>query len=152
VFAVPRFPAQSFWHMVQPSRARSTLLGGCTLLLVWGAAVAVALSLDDGRALWRESIAFAAGICLIGSLSGWCASRCFVDSPSLAVAGAMAGMLLRIMIPLAALAWLQTWGNLLALAGAGGLLTAFYLTLLATDILLHVMMSPANAEHRRTIE
>jgi hypothetical protein len=64
----------------------------------------------------------------------------------------MAGLLLRIMIPLAALAWLQTRGTFLALAGAGGLLTALYLTLLATDILLHIMMSPAIAERLRTVE
>lgn len=148
----PRFPNQNFCTVVQLSRARSTLLGGCTLLLVWGAAVAVALSLDDGRPLWRESVAFAAGTCLIGSLGGWCTTRCFVGSPSLAVAGAMAGLLLRIMIPLAALAWLQTRGTFLALAGAGGLLTALYLTLLATDILLHIMMPPAIAERFRTVE
>jgi hypothetical protein len=64
----------------------------------------------------------------------------------------MAGLLLRVMIPLAALAWLQTRGTLLALAGAGGLMTALYLTLLATDILLHIMMSPAIAERLRTVE
>jgi hypothetical protein len=64
----------------------------------------------------------------------------------------MAGLLLRVMIPLAALAWLQTRGTFLALAGAGGLLTALYLTLLATDILLHIMMSPAIAERLRTVE
>jgi len=48
-------------------------------------------------------------------------------------------MALRIFLPLAAMGWLQAGGSGLREAGAGKFLLIFYLAVLATDILLHIM-------------
>jgi hypothetical protein len=118
---------------------RWTVQGVAMLLAVQAAAASVALLVGNGRPRWDEAVAVAAGICLVGSIGGWLLARKPARDPALAVAGGLAAAGLRLILPLAALVWLQGRGAGLRDAGAGGLLVAFYLTLLATDILLHIM-------------
>ena len=118
---------------------RWTLHGAAMLLAVQAAAAAAALAVGNGRPRWAEAVAFAAGICLVGSIGGWLLARKPARDPALAVAGGLAAAALRLFLPLAALVWLQGRGAGLRDAGAGGMLVVFYLTLLATDILLHIM-------------
>lgn len=63
------------------------------------------------------------------------------SSPHRAVAGALAAVAVRILPPLAALAFLATdRGEAIRAAGAGPMVVGFYLSLLAADILLHMML------------
>jgi len=110
------------------------LLGG-----VLAIAVFVALMLDRGHPAWRNAIILAAAITGMSSVGGWLASRGRSTSPGQGVARTLAGTALRILLPLAALGWLTASGGPLLEAGCAGLIVAFYLPLLATTILLHMM-------------
>ncbi|NDC63329.1 MAG: hypothetical protein EBZ59_04925 [Planctomycetia bacterium] len=103
------------------------------------AAAGTALFLGAGRPRWPEAVGFAALVCLVSGLGGWLAARRKPADPAQAVAGALAASALRIMLPLAALAWLPARAAPLRDAGADRLIVAFYLPLLATTILLHMM-------------
>lgn len=127
-------PASTAW--------RGTLLGAVVLTAVLAAAAAVALSVGAGRPRWPEAVAFAAAITAVGGLGGWMAARLPAANAALAVASGLGSTALRILPPLAGLAWLADRGAPLREAGAGGLLVAFYLVLLATAILLHIMVAP----------
>jgi hypothetical protein len=95
----------------------------------------------------RQAIAFAATICLAGGVGGWVVNRWPTGNPALGVSKPLAAMALRIFLPLAAMGWLQAGGSGLREAGAGKFLLIFYLAVLATDILLHII---GGREHRRT--
>lgn len=122
-------------------RWRGTWIGAFTLLGVLAAAVAVALAIGGGPR-WQEAVTFAAGVSLVAAAAGWLVARLGPRDPALAVASNLAAVTLRIVPPLVALGWLNSGGKDLLAAGAGGLLVAFYLTLLATDIVLNIMMAP----------
>lgn len=119
-----------------------TLLGAIVLAAVLAAAAAVALAFGAGRPRWTEAVAFAAAVTAAGSLGGWLAARLPAANAALAVASGLGSIALRIMPPLAGLVWLAERGAPLREAGAGGLLVGFYLLLLATAILLHIMVTP----------
>lgn len=121
---------------------RHTLLGVGVLGGVLAAATGIALAADPGRPGWTKAVAFAATVSGTSALGGWLAARRPAANAALAVAGVLAAAALRLALPLAALAWLSTRQSPLREAGAGGLLVAFYLALLATGILLHMMMEP----------
>ncbi|MEI7780813.1 MAG: hypothetical protein WCJ18_02670 [Planctomycetota bacterium] len=125
-----------------PSRLRGTVIGTVALSAVLAGAATTAVVAGGDRPRWLEAVGFAAAVCLAASLGGWLVSRAFQASPAGAVAGGLGGIAVRILPPLAALGWLNAGGRDLRDAGAGGLLVAFYLALLATDILLHIMMAP----------
>ena len=134
---------------VRAEARHGTLLGGAVLAAVLGTAVAVALALGAGRPRWPEAVAFAAGVSVVGGLGGWLAARLPPANPALAVAAALGSTALRTLPALAGLAWLAGRGAPLREAGADGLLVGFYLLLLATAILLHIMVAPG-AGARRT--
>lgn len=112
------------------------------LVAVIAAVVIVAVFAGGQSPRWIEAVGFSAVVCGVAALGGWVVSRSFQSNPAVAVAGALGGIAVRILPPLAALGWLNSAGRDLLAAGAGGLLVAFYLALLATDILLHIMMAP----------
>ena len=94
---------------------------------------------QPGRA---TAIGFAAGVCLGGVVGGWAAARMPGTTPAARVSAALAVVALRIFPALAALGWLQTpAGGRLREAGAGGMLVAFYLAILAVDVFLNIIGS-----------
>jgi hypothetical protein len=109
------------------------------------AATLFALALGDGTSSFRRAVAITAVVCGAGSGVGWMISRLPCRNPATAVAASLAAVFLRLAIPLAALAWLQTEGHALREAGADRLLAGFYLLLLATDIVLNIMWSKKTA-------
>lgn len=124
---------------------RGTLAGFVILSGVLTAAVVVALGCGDGRPEWRRAVGFAAAVTAVGSLCGWLAARRPAPNPAAALAAGLGATALRLIPPLAALAWLSDRGSTLREAGAGGLVVVFYLVLLATAILLHIMVAPVSA-------
>lgn len=128
---------------------RDTLLGIAVMVAVLAAVVAVAMLSGNGHPRRLEAVAFAAGVTAIASIGGWIAARQPPANAAGAVAGALAGTVFRLFPPLAALAWLAGRGAPLREAGAGGLLVAFYLALLATAVLLHIMVTPPRPAVRR---
>lgn len=117
-----------------------------------GAIIAAQL-LAIGLAIWlskpasREdhaariaAVALAAAATGPGAVAGWLVARFSRrSSPAVAAAGGLASTAFRLLPPLAALAWLSASGGALATAGGGGLLVAFYLTMLGVAVLLHIL-------------
>jgi len=130
-----------------------TALGAAVLAGVLVGAVAVALVVGAGRPGWKEAVAFAALVAGVGGIGGWIVAHRATGDPARRSGAALAATALRVAPALAALAWLGTRGRALGEAGAGGLLVAFYLALLATAILLHMMVaregSPPGIQGRR---
>jgi hypothetical protein len=92
-----------------------------------------------GRA---EAVGFASAVCLGGGVAGWAVAQWRGTTPAARVSGALAVVALRIFPALAALGWLQTPAGLrLREAGAGGMLVAFYLAVLAADVILNIIGS-----------
>jgi len=128
-------------HTTAHHAAHHTTTGRGVLLLggVLAIAVVVALMLDRDHPAWRNAVILAAAITGISSVGGWLASRGRPTNPGGGVARALAGTALRMLLPLAALGWLTASDGPLPEAGCAGLIVAFYLLLLATTILLHMM-------------
>jgi hypothetical protein len=118
---------------------RTTFSGAVVLLGILGVAVLITLSTGDGTPSLYRAVAFTATVCGAAALTGWLVSRWPCRSPATAVAASLAAVLVRLAVPLAALAWLQTGGVNLRAAGADRLLAVFYLALLASDIVLNIM-------------
>jgi|GEM_PF-1245463 len=132
---------QATHHTAHLTTTHPTTTGRGVLLLggVLAIAVVVALMLDRDHPAWRNAVILAAAITGISSVGGWLASRGRPTNPGGGVARALAGTALRMLLPLAALGWLTASGGPLLEAGCAGLIVAFYLPLLATTILLHMM-------------
>ena len=124
-----------------PSNIVSTGVGVAVLAGVLAAGAALAIAGGGEKPGWGGAVAFAAGVSLIGSVGGWLLARWPTANPASGVAKALGAVTLRMFLPLAALAWLQTEGRELRAAGADRLLLIFYLALLATDIVLHIIGS-----------
>jgi len=124
------------------SSTRATLIGVAVLAVTLATATGIALTVGSGDPRWPRAVAFASAITAVGSLGGWLAARVPPANPAMALAGGLGATALRIIPPLAGLAWLAGRGAPLREAGAGGLLVGFYLALLATAILLHIMVAP----------
>lgn len=130
----------------RPADRRRLPLSGLAILLgIAILAVVVALVVGAGRPRWPAAVGFAMAACLPGAVLGWVLGRLPTKDPARAVANSLASVTLRILPPLVALGWLSSTGQSLREAGAGGLLVAFYLALLATDLLLHVAGGKAAA-------
>jgi len=130
--------------------ARSTVVGAVLLAAAFTVAVAVSLRWAGDDPLRRQSVMLAASTTACGSLVGWLVARWGRDrGAGTAVAAGLGATLLRIAPPLAALAWLGGPGLPLRDAGAGSVLVAFYLLLLAVDIVLHIMV-PRDRSPRTT--
>jgi len=131
---------------------KKTLFGAGILLAVLALLATTAIAhggpTRSGGPEWHRAVAIVAGVCGVSSLGGWFVSRLGAGGPALAVSGSLGGIALRLVLPLLLLGWLSVDPALdpraggLREAGAGGLLVVFYLTLLATDILLHIMWGP----------
>lgn len=130
------------------SSRRGTLIGAAILSATLAVAAATALAVGPGDPRWPRAVAFATAITAFGGLGGWLAARMPASNPAMALAAGLGGTTLRIIPPLAGLAWLTGRGNDLREAGAGGLLVGFYLALLATAILLHIMVAPVPVTRR----
>ena len=137
-------------HHPNHSGRRLTMLGVAVLLGTAAGVAAAALAVGPDRPGWRSAIAFAAAACLPGALVAWIVTRLPIAAPAVAVAAPLAAITLRIMPPLVALAWLSAPQNKPVEASAAPILVVFYLALLATDILLHIMVrqSPQGDETR----
>jgi hypothetical protein len=115
-----------------------TWLGAAILVGALAVAAAAAWWLQGAQPGGPQAIGFAAAVCLAGSLGGWLLARRPQRTPAAAVAGGLGAVAMRIMLPLATLAWLQVNDGPMTGAGAATLLLVFYLVMLATDIALHV--------------
>ncbi len=136
-------------------RLRRTLAGAALLGVVMAGLVTVAMVVWAGHDPDRRlAVGVAGGVSAAASLAGWWVARLGAGDPALAVSRSLGGILIRLMPPLALLGWLteSPWSppvaDRLREAGAGGLLVAFYLAMLATDILLHIMWGPRGTSGR----
>ena len=125
----------------RPSELGWTLIGTVTLATVLAAATGLAIATGGDQPRLGEAVGFAAAVCLVGSFGGWLIARWPATNPANGVAKGLGAVTLRIFLPLAALGWLQSEDNGLREAGADRFLLFFYLALLATDILLHIIGS-----------
>jgi len=127
---------------VSPPRDRVWTVTGAAILcaVVAGGATAAVAAGDRGPDRVR-AILFAALVCLVAGLGGWFTGRLRPASPAHAVGAGLAAVGLRFFPALLAVAWLQGAGGGLAEHGGGEWLLVFYLAVLATDILLHIMGS-----------
>jgi hypothetical protein len=125
-----------------PNRAAElgwTLFGTAVLAAVLAAAAGLAIVAGGETPRTSEAVAFAATICLAGGVGGWIVARWPTTNPASGVAKSLGAVTLRIFLPLVAMGWLQAGGGWLREAGADRFVLIFYLALLATDILLHIM-------------
>jgi len=131
VTALPPRPSQLGW----------TLFGAGVLAAVLATAAGLAMVTGGGHPRLGEAVRCAAAVCLVGSCGGWLIARWPIATPALGVAQSLGAVTLRIFLPLITLGWLQTEGSRLREAGAAQFLLNFYLLLLVTDILLHIIGS-----------
>jgi hypothetical protein len=128
---------------MQPDAAslRTTVAGAALLLGTLAAAVAVALALGGDDPTHRRAVALAAVATGGGALAGWLVARWgHGQGAATAVATGLGSTLVRIAPALATLAWLGLPDNPLRRSSAPALLVAFYLALLAADVLLNIMV------------
>lgn len=130
-------------------RAGSMVAAIAVLLAVSAAATAVGLACFSGRPGGARALAIAGLACLPGFLLGRILLGTAPAHPARAFAAALAAIVLRTVVPLAALAWLTAGRAAPATPAAGpqpvdaaGTLVAFYLALLAADVVLHVAAAP----------
>lgn len=116
-----------------------TLFGTAVLAAVLASAAGLAIVTGGETPRTSEAVAFAATICLAGGVGGWIVARWPTTNPASGVAKGLGAVALRIFLPLVAMGWLQAGGGPLREAGADRFVLIFYLALLATDILLHIM-------------
>ncbi|MFN6191650.1 MAG: hypothetical protein ACK48S_12065 [Planctomycetia bacterium] len=103
------------------------------------AAAAIALAVGPADPGHRRAVAFAASVCLIGTLGAWIVGQWPARTPWGRVAASLGATALRLFPALLALGWLQTGGSDLTVAGAGGMLVVFYLVALAADLVRTMM-------------
>ena len=122
-------------------RFRRTVTGVAGLLATFGVAVAVAALWIGDRPGFPAALGFAILFTLPPCIAGWLIAQQKVSGPAKAVAGPLAAVAVRIAPPMAALGLLtaERFAPLKA-AGAGPMIVGFYLAMLATDILLHIML------------
>lgn len=126
--------------MTSAARRRAwTWIGATALVAVVATIATLALTLGGHGPGRVQAITLAAGICLAGSLGGWLVGQLGPTDPARNVATRLAAVCLRFFPALAALGWLQSGGGRLRESGAAEWLLVFYLALLATDILLHMI-------------
>lgn len=145
----PRPPSVPTSRRSDGGRAGRTLVAIVVLGAVAAAVGAGGLVFWSGRPGGPRALAIAGLACLPGFLFGRILLGAAPAAPARAFAAALAAIALRTVVPLAALAWLTAGGA--APAGpadgppqvdAAGTLVAFYLALLAADVLLHVAAAP----------
>ncbi len=133
---------------ISAPRRRAAVIGTFVILAVLVIAVIIALAAGEGTPSSRRAVAFTAVVCGGGAVAGWLISWWPCRTPATKVAAGLGAMVSRITAPLVALAWLQTGGRALHASGADRLLVGFYLTLLATDVVLNVLWAEKRAASR----
>lgn len=131
---------------VDAGRTWPTVTAIAVLLAVTAAATAVGLISFSGRPGGPRALVIASLACLPGFVLGRILVGTAPAHPARAFAAALAAIVLRTVVPLAVLAWL-TAVRAAPAAGprpvdAAGTLVAFYLALLAADVVLHVAAAP----------
>ncbi len=122
------------------SETGKAVAGGLLMAAVLAAAAGVALWHDGDDPARRQAVALAAATAGVGGLAGWFVGRWSRGQPAAtAVAGSLGAILVRSVPPLVALAWITTSGGALRGAGAAGLVVAFYLAVLAPDVLATII-------------
>jgi hypothetical protein len=120
-----------------------TAVGVAALLAVLATVTAMAMSVVGEDPLRRRAVIFAACVAGTSSVTGWLVNRLSRGlSAATALVGGLGATLVRFTPMLAALAWLSTQEGGIRAAGAAGWLVAFYLPLLAADILLTILTGP----------
>lgn len=127
-------------------------LGGLIAPAAVVAAAAAALALAPPDPERRRAIAFAAGVCLTGSIAAWAIGCWPVRTPSGRVTAGLAATGLRLFPALVGLGWLQAGGRDLAAAGAGENLVIFYLVSLAAELVRMIMAAVAEPRRPRQDE
>lgn len=126
--------------MMRFDREQTVTWGGAIVLMTVVATItAVALAVGDRGPERLQAIWGSAAVCLAGGLGGWLAGRIRPAQPSAAVGAGIAAICLRFFPALAALIWLQAAGGQFCEHGAAEWLLVFYLAVLATDILMHMI-------------
>jgi hypothetical protein len=133
----------------EAGRAGRTLVAIAVLLAVAAVVGAGGLVFWSGRPGGARALAIAGLACLPGFLFGRILLGTAPADPARAFAAALAAIALRTVVPLAALAWLTAGRPAPAAPADGppqvdaaGTLVAFYLALLAADVVLHVAAAP----------
>jgi len=117
---------------------RVTLAGVVVLLAVLTVAAAVGCLVLGPQAGHFRAVMFAAAVAGSGAVTGWLVARQGRGrTASVAVAGGLAAIVVRMVPMLVALGWLVGRGRGSWEGVAGGLLVAFHLILLGTDMVLH---------------
>jgi hypothetical protein len=114
------------------------LVGAGVLLATLAVAAAASLAVLGCDADHVLAVGFAAAVAGGGAVTGWTLARQGRGGPvAVAVAGGLAATLVRMLPLLVALAWLVGRDQSSWAAAAGGLLVAFHLVLLVTDMVLN---------------
>lgn len=125
-----------------PPLAGSTAGGVMAQVAMLAAAAVVAWTIAWERPGRADAVGFAVTVCLAGILGGWAARRWQGTTPAARVSATLAVVALRIFPALAALGWLQGSAAAgLREAGAGEVLVACYLVVLATEIVRTIIDS-----------
>lgn len=141
----------SGWH------GRAWTLGGAAVLVaVWASGLAIAAAYGVAELPCRGTVSVVAAVCLAAAVAGWLLARLgdrLAANPSagrhgLAVAIGLGGVALRLLLPLAMLAWLRSTVGGATAAGADRMLLGLYLSLLATDIVLTIIGRSRSAPGR----
>ncbi|MEY3205417.1 MAG: hypothetical protein RLZZ21_1748 [Planctomycetota bacterium] len=138
-------------------QSRAWTLGGAAVLVaVWASGLAIAAACGAVELPWKGTVSVVAAVCLAGAVGGWLLARLgdrLAANPSagrhgLAVAVGLGGVAVRLLLPLAMLAWLRSTAGGAAPAGADRVLLGLYLSLLATDIVLTIIGRAGSAPGR----
>jgi hypothetical protein len=124
-----------------------TLAGGAVLLVVAASVAGWQWAMVRDLTGGREAVAFAIAATLPGALLGWILARLPFSSAAMGAASGLAGILLRLALPLGCLAWLTTRPVEPDAVRPAGLLVAAYLALLATDVGMHVGLRKTGLRH-----
>jgi hypothetical protein len=132
---------------------RVMLLGVAVLMVVLAAATAGCLAVLGFDSDHVRAVAFAAAVTGGGAVTGWVVARQGRGGPAaVAVAGGLAATLVRLLPLFVALAWLVGRDQASWEGTAGGLLVAFHLLLLVTDMVLNSLADRRAARAARNHE
>lgn len=134
-----------------PDRLRRLVTGIAGLLATFGGSVAAAALWIGDRPGFPAALGFAILFTLPSCVAGWILAQPRARGAARSVARPLTAVAVRILPPLAALGLLTgEQAGPLRNAGAGPMIVGFYLAMLATDILLHIMMGRSHTSRRRS--
>jgi len=134
-----------------PDQFRRLVTGIAGLVATFSGSVAVAAIVIGDRPGFVGALGFAILFTLPSCLAGWILAQPRARGAARSVARPLAAVAVRILPPLAALSLLTSQqAAALRAAGAGPMIVGFYLAMLATDILLHIMMGRSHTDRPRS--